>query len=173
MPPACREDYSGQILDGQLDCRVMFVATTDVHGPIDFVLIEFPVDQTGSGATAAAMMDLIQRKVVWVYDLIIIRKDADGSTASIELTEDSSEGLEGFAALASVRSGLLGDDEIAEASVAMEPGTAAVLIVYENLWAIPFVAAAREAGGDVIASARIPAQDVMAALDAMESDSTV
>ena len=73
------------------------------------------------------------------------------------MTEDVSEGLEGFASLASVRSGLLGDDEIAEAASAMEPGTVAALIVYENLWAIPFIAAAREAGGDVIASARIPA----------------
>ena len=151
----------------------MFVATTEVHGPIDFLLIEFPVAKTGSGATVAALMDLINRKVVWVYDLMIIRKDADGSTAGVEMTEDVSEGLEGFASLASVRSGLLGDDEIAEAASAMEPGTVAALIVYENLWAIPFITAAREAGGDVIASARIPAEDVMAALDAIESDSTV
>ncbi|MFT4468768.1 DUF6325 family protein [Arthrobacter sulfonylureivorans] len=151
----------------------MFVATRDVHGPIDFVLIEFPLEKTGSGATVAALMDLIQRKVVWVYDLIIIKKDADGSTGSVELTEDSTEGLDGFASLASVRSGLLGDEEIAEAASAMEPNTAAALIVYENLWAIPFISAAREAGGDVIASARIPAEDVMAALDMLESDSTV
>jgi hypothetical protein len=151
----------------------MFVATTEVHGPIDFLLIEFPVEKTGSGATVAALMDLINRRVVWVYDLMIIRKDADGSTAGVEMTEDVSQGLEGFASLASLRSGLLGDDEIAEAASAMEPGTVAALIVYENLWAIPFIAAALEAGGDVIASARIPAEDVMAALDAMESDSTV
>lgn len=151
----------------------MFVATTDVHGPIDFVLIEFPLERTGSGATAQALKDLIQRKVVWVYDLIIVTKDEDGSVAGAELTEEATEGLEGFASLASVRSGLLGDDEIAEAAEAMQPGTAAALIVYENLWAIPFIAAAREAGGEVIASARIPAQDVMAALDAMESESTV
>jgi uncharacterized membrane protein len=151
----------------------MFVATTDVHGPIDFVLIEFPLERTGSGATAEALKDLIQRKVVWVYDLIIIAKDADGSVTGVELTEETTDGLEGFASLASVRSGLLGDDEIAEAAEAMEAGTAAALIVYENLWAIPFIAAAREAGGEVIASARIPAQDVMAALDALESESTV
>lgn len=151
----------------------MFVATTDVHGPIDFVLIEFPLERTGSGATAEALKDLIQRKVVWVYDLIIITKDEDGSVVGAELTEEATEGLEGFASLASVRSGLLGEAEIAEAAEAMQPGTAAALIVYENLWAIPFIAAAREAGGEVIASARIPAQDVMAALDAMESESKV
>ncbi|WP_166878634.1 MULTISPECIES: DUF6325 family protein [unclassified Salinibacterium] len=146
---------------------------TDVHGPVDFVLIEFPVDGTGSGETAAALMDLIQRRVIWVYDLMIIGKDVDGSVAGIELTEDVEAALEGFASLESVRSGLLDEDDIAQAAEAMNPGTAAALIVYENLWAIPFIAAAREAGGDVIASARIPAQDIMAALDAVESESTV
>lgn len=147
--------------------------TTDVHGPIDFVLIEFPLDQKRmTGETAAALLDLIRRKVVWVYDLLIIAKNENGSVARIEMTEDSSDGLDGFAALASVRSGLLDDDDIAEAATAMNPNTAAALVVYENLWAIPFVAAARDAGGEMIASARIPAQDIMAALDAMESEST-
>jgi hypothetical protein len=146
---------------------------TDVHGPIDFVLIEFPLDQKRTGKTAAALLDLIQRKVIWVYDLLIIAKDADGSVAGMEWEEDSSEGLEGFAQLAAVRSGMLSDEDIEEAAAAMSPNTAAALIVYENLWAIPFVAAAREVGGEMIASARIPAQDIMTVLDAIESESTV
>ncbi|MET1044835.1 MAG: DUF6325 family protein [Microbacteriaceae bacterium] len=146
---------------------------TDVHGPVDFVLIEFPLDQKNTGETAAALMDLIQRNVIWVYDLMIIGKDVDGSVAGIELTEDAEAAMEGFASLASVRSGLLDEDDIADAAQAMNPGTVAALIVYENLWAIPFVAAARAAGGDVIASARIPAGEIMAALDAVESGSTV
>ncbi|WP_157156957.1 MULTISPECIES: DUF6325 family protein [unclassified Diaminobutyricimonas] len=147
--------------------------STDVHGPIDFVLIEFPLDQKRTGKTAAALLDLIQRKVIWVYDLMIIAKDADGSVAGMEWEEDSSEGLEGFAQLAAVRSGMLSDEDIEEAAAAMNPNTAAALIVYENLWAIPFVAAAREVGGEMIASARIPAQDIMTLLDAIESESTV
>jgi hypothetical protein len=149
------------------------VATTDVHGPIDFVLLEFPLDQKRTGKTAAALLDLIQRRVVWVYDLVLIAKDKDGSVAGIELTEESSDGLEGFASLASVRSGLLDDDDIAEAASAMNTNTVAALIVYENLWAIPFVAAAREVGGEMIASSRIPAQDIMAALDEIESGSAL
>ena len=146
------------------------MATTDVHGPIDFLLIEFPLDKKATGKTAAALMDLIERRVVWVYDLVIIAKDEDGSVAGIEWSEDAA--LEGFESLASAQSGLLDEDDIAEAAAAMNPGTVAALLIYENLWAIPFVAAAREAGGDMIASARIPAQDIMAALDAAESTST-
>jgi hypothetical protein len=148
------------------------VATTDVHGPIDFLLIEFPLDQKATGKTAAALMDLIEQRVVWVYDLLLIAKDEDGSVAGIEWSEEESASLEGFKSLASVQSGLLGDEDIAEAAAAMNPGTVAALLIYENTWAIPFVAAAREAGGDVIASARIPAQDIMDALDATESAST-
>jgi hypothetical protein len=148
------------------------VATTDVHGPIDFLLIEFPLDQKATGKTAAALMDLIEQRVVWVYDLLIIAKDEDGSVAGVEWSEEASASLEGFESLASAQSGLLGEDDIAEAAAAMNPGTVAALLIYENTWAIPFVAAAREAGGDVIASARIPAQDIMDALDATESAST-
>lgn len=147
------------------------MATTDVHGPIDFLLIEFPLDQKATGKTAAALMDLIDRRIVWVYDLLIIAKDEDGSVAGIEWSEDETVGLEGFDSLASVRSGLLDEEDIAEAAAAMNPGTVAALLIYENLWAIPFVAAAREAGGEVIASARIPAQDIMDVLDAVEAAS--
>lgn len=148
------------------------MATTDVHGPIDFLLIEFPLDQKATGKTAAALMDLIDRRIVWVYDLLIIAKDEDGTVAGIEWSEDAAVGLDGFDSLASVQSGLLDEEDIAQAAAAMKPGTVAALLIYENLWAIPFVAAAREAGGEVIASARIPAQDIMDVLDAVEAAST-
>ena len=147
------------------------MATTDVHGPIDFLLIEFPLDQKATGKTAAALMDLIDRRIVWVYDLLIIAKDEDGTVAGIEWSEDANVGLDGFDSLASVQSGLLDEEDIAQAAAAMNPGTVAALLIYENLWAIPFVAAAREVGGEVIASARIPAQDIMDVLDAVEAAS--
>jgi len=116
-------------------------------------------------------MDLIDRRIVWVYDLLIIAKDEDGTVAGIEWSEDASVGLDGFDSLASVQSGLLDEEDIAQAAAAMNPGTVAALLIYENLWAIPFVAAAREVGGEVIASARIPAQDIMDVLDAVEAAS--
>jgi hypothetical protein len=139
-----------------------------IHGPVDFVLIEFAGDRLTGGA-ADALMDLVDRGVVRVYDLLVIRKDSDGSFAGIDVTDLSVDRVGGFTAFAGARSGLLGDDDLRQAADAMQPGTVAALIVYENSWAIPFVAAARDAGGQLIASARIPAQDVMDALDAIES----
>jgi hypothetical protein len=138
------------------------------HGPIDFVLMEFAGDRLTGGA-ADALMDLVDRGIVRVYDLLVIRKDSDGSFSGIDISDLSADRVGGFTAFAGARSGLLGDDDLRQAADAMAPGTVAALIVYENSWAIPFVAAARDAGGQLIASARIPAQDVMDALDAVES----
>jgi hypothetical protein len=139
-----------------------------MHGPVDFVLIEFAGDRLTGGA-ADALMDLVDRGIVRVYDLLVIRKDSDGSFSGIDISDLSADRVGGFTAFAGARSGLLGDDDLRQAADAMEPGTVAALIVYENSWAIPFVAAARDAGGQLIASARIPAQDVMDALDAVDT----
>jgi hypothetical protein len=146
----------------------MSTTATEVHGPIDFVLIEFPGDKL-TGEAGPALMDLVERGVIRLYDLLVISKDADGSVEVLELTDPA--GLEGFTAFAGAHSGLLGDDDVREAGAAMKPGTVAALIVYENSWAVPFVAAARNSGGELIASARIPAPDVMAALDTLEPTS--
>jgi dihydroorotase-like cyclic amidohydrolase len=139
-----------------------------VHGPIDFVLLEFP-DQEPTGQTAAALLDLVDSGTIRVYDIVAIRKSADGDVEAIEISTLPGASGDGFDALSGARSGLLGDDDVADAAEAMEPGTIAVLLVYENSWAIPFVRAAFDAGGQLIASARIPAEEVMAALDALEA----
>jgi hypothetical protein len=139
--------------------------TTEVHGPIDFLLIEFPADRL-TGEASQALADLVESGVIRLYDLMIISKHDDGFVEALELTDSAGTG--GFAYFAGARSGLLGSDELNEAAAAMEPGTVAALIVYENSWAIPFVAAARNSGGEVIASARIPATDVMAAIEMLE-----
>lgn len=143
------------------------MADDTVHGPIDFVLIEF-AGQPADGRTAAALMDLVERDVVRVYDLLVISKSEDGSFAGVDIDARTSDGVGGFTAFSGARSGLLGDDDLSRAADAMKPGTTAALIVYENAWAIPFVAAAREAGGRLVASQRIPAQDVIDALDALD-----
>ncbi len=140
----------------------------DVHGPVDFVLIEFRGDRL-TGRAAEELVNLVERGIVRVYDVVVIGKDQDGSVYGVDLAEEAAARLGGFADLTGARSGLLGDDDVQEAAGAMEPGTLAALIVYENTWAIPFVAAARESGGEMVASARIPAQDVMDALDALEA----
>ena len=143
------------------------MAREDVHGPIDFVLIEFSADRlTGGGAQA--MLDLVDKEIVTLFDVLVVGKAEDGSVYAVDMAEDV-EQVGDFAGLAGLRSGLLTDDDMQAAAEAMEPGKLAVLIVYENTWARPFVAAVQEAGGELVAGARIPAQDVMDALDAMEA----
>ena len=143
------------------------MTTADVHGPIDFVLMEFSADRL-TGGTAEALLDLVDKGIVALYDVLVVGKADDGSTYALDMSDDVDR-LGGFAELAWVRSGLLTDEEIQEAAATMERGTLAVLIVYENTWAVPFIAAAKESGGELIAGARIPAQDVMDALDALET----
>jgi dihydroorotase-like cyclic amidohydrolase len=143
--------------------------TTDVHGPIDFVLLEFPRDRL-TGEAAQALMDLVEAGIVRLYDLMVVGKDQDGNIEVLEMTEDEA-GVAGFSYFAGARSGLLGDDDVQEAAAAIEPNTVAAMILYENTWAVPFVAAARKNGGEVVASMRIPAGDLMATLDDLEPTS--
>lgn len=143
------------------------MATTDPHGPVDFVLLEFSGDRL-TGRAAQALLDLVDRGIVSVYDVLVVGKEDDGSSYTLDLAE-SLDRLGGFADLGWARSGLLTEEDAAAAADAMEPGTLAVLIVYENTWAVPFIAMTRESGGELIASARIPAQDVMDALDALDA----
>jgi hypothetical protein len=144
------------------------MTTADVHGPIDFLLIEFTADRL-TGRAAQALLDLVDKGIVTLYDVLVVGKADDGSMYALDLA-DAGDQLGGFADLAWVRSGLLTEDDMRTAAGTMQPGTLAVLIVYENTWAVPFVAAARESGGELIAGARIPAQDVMDALDALDTN---
>ena len=146
----------------------MTSTTTEVHGPVDFVLIEFPADRL-TGEAGPALLDLVERGLIRIFDLTVISKAEDGSVEAMELTDPLTGGGGGFEYFAGAQSGLIGDDDIREAAEAMTPGTVAALVIYENTWAVPFVGAVRNSGGELIASARIPAPDVMAALDALDS----
>jgi uncharacterized membrane protein len=141
--------------------------TEEVVGPIDFLLMEFPQDRL-TGEASKALADLVEAGIVRILDLMIISKNPDGSVEAMELSDPESD-AGGFAYFAGASSGLLGNDDMQQAADAMTPGTVAALLVYENSWAAPFVAAARNSGGEVIASARIPAQDIMDALEALET----
>jgi hypothetical protein len=140
---------------------------SEVHGPIDYILLEFPGDAL-TGESADALLDLVARGLVRVYDLLVIRKNGDGSFSGVELSDLSADSVGGFHVFAGAATGLLGQEDAEAAAGALEPGTTAALIVYENTWAIPFVAAARSAGAQVVAGGRIPADAVMDALDQLE-----
>jgi hypothetical protein len=138
---------------------------SDAHGPIDFVLLEFTGGHDLS-TTAAAIIELIERGIVSLYDLVAIQKADDGTFSLLELDGLGHE----ISFIAGARSGLLGDDDMQAAADTMLPGTTGVLLMYENTWAIPFVAAALDAGGTMIATKRIAAEDVIAVLDELEAD---
>lgn len=140
----------------------------DVHGPVDFVLIEFTGNRL-TGRTAEELVNLVDRGIIRLFDLLIVGKAEDGSVYGVEVADSAVEQIGAYAGLTWARSGLLSEDDMREAATAMQPGSLAALIVYENLWAIPFVAAAREAGGELIAAGRIPAQDVIDALADLEA----
>ncbi|MHA7283636.1 DUF6325 family protein [Arthrobacter sp. TMS2-4] len=134
--------------------------------PIDFVLLEFSADRL-TGDAAPALMDLVDRGVIRLFDLLIIRKAEDGTVDIVEFSDPLSE-RGGFSTFAGASSGILDQEDIRQATEAMTPGTVAALIVYENTWAARFVAAVRASGGELIASARIPATDLIEALNALD-----
>jgi Family of unknown function (DUF6325) len=140
--------------------------TVEAHGPIDFILLEFPSDERQTQA-ADALFRLVEAGTIRLLDLLVVRKYADGAVEILDL--DTLSGEASFTRFAGARSGLLGADDVEQAGGAIVPGSTAALIVYENSWAAPFVAAVRHGGGELVASMRIPASDVMDALDALES----
>ncbi len=138
----------------------------EAHGPIDFLLLEFPGDQL-DGSAGAALADLVESGLVRLYDLTVISKSDNGAIEVLELTDPGS-GVGGFSYFAGAASGLISDSDMEEAAEAMRPGTVAALIIYENTWAAPFVSAVLRSGGQLVASQRISASDVTEALDALE-----
>jgi Family of unknown function (DUF6325) len=142
-----------------------------VAGPIDYLALEFPGARL-RGEGLAALMDLVDRGIIQVLDLRAVKRETDGTFTAVALTDLDSDGELDLAVFEGVESGLLDDDDLKEAVSLIEPGSAVALLVFENTWARPFVTAMRRAGAEVIASGRIPADEVAAALDALESEST-
>jgi Family of unknown function (DUF6325) len=138
-------------------------------GPVDILLIGFPPGAPMSGEAVPHLLDLVDRGIVRVLDVLFITKNPDGSFSGFDVRDLGPERVGDFVAFEGARSGLVGHEDVATAAEALEPGAAAVLIVYENRWAAPFAAAVRRNGGRLLANERIPVQDLIAALDAAEA----
>jgi Family of unknown function (DUF6325) len=115
------------------------------------------------------LVDLVDRGLIRILDLAFIAKGEDGSVAGVEIA-DLGDAVAEYAVFEGASSGLLSDEDVEEAGSALEPGTSAALLVYENTWAAPFASAVRRGGGQLVASGRIPVQAVLAALDAAETN---
>jgi hypothetical protein len=136
-------------------------------GPIDYLLVEWP-GRRPHGELAPYLIDLVDRGLIRILDLAFIAKDEDGNVAFLDIESVAGEVVE-LAVFEGADSRLLDDEDRASAGAALEPGTAAALLVYENAWAGPFAAAVRRSGGQLVASGRIPIQSMLAALDAAEA----
>ena len=139
--------------------------TLDGLGPVDYLVIEFPAGEADfSGEIAEELVRLVDAGTIRLIDAIVLTKDADGSVDAVEF-EDLEE-LGPLVALEAELAELLAAEDVEHLANAMEPGSVAGVIVYENLWAAPFAAAARRAGGQLVASGRIPIQAIIASIDA-------
>jgi hypothetical protein len=139
----------------------------DELGPIDYLVVEFPGNRmTGEGLPI--LVDLVDRGIIRLIDLVFFTKGADGSVAMIELADLDGDGELDLTVFEGVSTGVVGSDDINEAAAAVEGGSSAALLVYENTWAAPFAAAVRRGGGQLVAFGRIPVQDLVDALEALD-----
>jgi hypothetical protein len=137
-------------------------------GPIDYIVLEWDGDQPVTGEVMALLLDLVDRGVIRILDIAFLVKAEDGSVAALDFAELAQKS-EGLAAFEGASSGLLGLDDLEEAATALEPGTVAGVLVWENRWAAPVAVALRRSGGQLVASGRIPVQAILASLDASEA----
>jgi hypothetical protein len=143
-------------------------ADEDELGPIDVVIIGFPPGAPMTGDAIPLFVDLVDRGIIRVFDVLFAMKNEDGTFSRLDLADLDADTVGDLTAFAGASTGLLDDEDIAKVAAEIEPGTAALMIVYENRWAGPFAAAVRRNGGVLIANERIPVQSLLAALDASE-----
>jgi hypothetical protein len=140
-------------------------------GPVDIVVLGYPAGAPMTGEAIPLLLDLVERGIIRVLDVLFVMENEDGTFSGFEAQDLEADRIGDFKVFEGATSGLLGEEDVATAAEAIEPGTAAVVIVYENRWAGPFAAAVRRNGGEVIDFQRIPAQALMETLDAVEAAS--
>ena len=144
-------------------------ASIDHLGPVDYLVVEFP-GSNFNGEIMPELVDLVERGVVRVLDLVVIKKDEDSTFEAFEFADIEDGVLGELRELEREFADLLSEDDIAAVVDAMEPGSTAGLLIYENLWAAPLASAVRRSGGQLVASGRIPVQALLAVLEDSASE---
>jgi hypothetical protein len=141
----------------------------DELGPVDYLVVEFPPGKTHfTGEMADELARLVESGTIRVLDLLILAKDDEGNVDAMEI--DDLEALDELRVAETQLAELLAADDVANLAEAMEPGTTAGVLVWENTWAAPFASAARRAGGQWIANGRIPIQAILASIEADDDE---
>jgi hypothetical protein len=143
------------------------VADDDVDelGPVDWIVVEFPGSKF-NGSIAPELVDLVDRGVIRVLDLLMLKKDEDGSIEAFELSDLDDSEIGELRTYEAELAMLLSEDDVFAVANAIEPGSSAAVLVWENTWAAPFASAVRKSGGQLVASGRIPIQALLAAIEA-------
>jgi len=141
---------------------------SEAMGPVSYLVVEFPGNKmTGEGL--AALVDLVDLGIVRVLDLVFVMRDTDGSITAMELRDIDGDGELDLTVFEGASSGLLDSSDLEQAGSVLEEGASAAILVFENSWAIPFMRGIRNGGAEVVAAGYIPADDLVAALDATEA----
>src|SRR3954449_10746243 len=149
------------------------VENTDLDelGPVDYIVVEFPAGASNfTGEMAEALLALVESRTIRVIDILILTKNEDGTVDAKEFSEV--EELGPLRAVEAQLAELLAADDVVNLAAAMDPGSTAGVLIWENLWAAPFASAARRSGGQLIANGRIPIQAIIASIEADEAHST-
>jgi len=150
---------------------VMTDTSLDELGPVDYLVVEFPAGASSfTGEMAAELVALVNAGTIRVIDVLILTKDEDGSVEAAELSDI--EELGELQAIEAQLAELLAEEDVAHLAAAMEPGSTAGVLIWENIWAAPFAAAVRRSGGQLIANGRIPIQAIIASIEADEALTT-
>jgi uncharacterized protein DUF6325 len=140
-------------------------------GPVDYLIVEWPAGKQPTGEGIKLLADYTDRGLINVLDLVFVQKAEDGTVSGLAVMDIDSDGELDLVQFDGASSGLLGQDDYDEAGSALEPGASAAILLYENAWARPFVKAVKAGGAQLVASGRIPADDLAAAVDTLETAS--
>lgn len=138
-------------------------------GPVDYLVVEWPAGKEPTGEGLKLLTDLTERGLIRVLDLAFVKKEEDGTVKGLAIADIDADGSLDLVQFEGASSGVLGEDDYNEAGAALEPGTSAAILVYENRWAEPFATALRRSGAQLVASGRIPVTTLLEKLDELEA----